>query len=98
MFRALFKLWPALTPIALYLLWYFLFKRKRKKSDIIEGDFEVVGEQKKKNDENYFSLANKKFATVIYLTFVMIIVSLVFLAFSKDPVKYPLDSKTIQDK
>ncbi len=98
MLRAIWKIWPALTPIALYLIWYFLFKRKRKKSDVIDGEFEVVGEKKKSNDENYFSLANKNFAIVVYLTFVLIIVSLVFLAFSKEPVKYPLDSQSIQDK
>lgn len=97
MFRALLKIWPALTPIALYLLWYFLFKRKRKKSDIIEGEYEVVGE-KKKSEENYFSMANKNFAIVIYLTFVLIIASLVILAFSKEPVKYPLESQSIMEK
>ncbi len=97
--KFLLKIWPALLPITLYILWFLviekiilkLFRIRHKK--IIEGEFKIVGEratEEQKNNfgndflkkkPNHFSLHNPWFVGVLYVSLIMAISSLIFIAF-----------------
>ena len=81
------KLWPSLTPILLYIFWTYvvekiLLKKLLKKSNVIEGE-KVVGEKSTvKDSPSTFSLQNRRFIIVLYSSFIIGIVSLIFFALS----------------
>lgn len=90
--KILLKLWPALIPILLYLLWIWLSKKLNKKS-YIEAEFQEIKKDDKKSQEttqnsaNYqkigdFSLKNTIFIAVIYSSLVITILSFLFFAIS----------------
>ena len=96
--RFLIKIWPALTPILIYLFWVFvieriILKKLLKKKTIIEGE-KVVGEKTTKEAVqkiSRFSLQNRQFLIVLYLSMILAILSLLYTAFSepkKDPTTY----------
>ncbi len=91
------RIWPALLPIFLYLVWVYFLKRLllkiSKKKEIIDGevidDEKIVGEKStqasKKNanqsqKQNNFSLQNRHFVFVLYLSLVLAILSFIALA------------------
>lgn len=90
MIRLFLKIWPALLPIILYLLWVFVFRkliiRIFRKKDYIDADYDIIdektGKKKEKNDGiGRFSLQNRVFVVVLYASLLMTIFSLIFLAF-----------------
>ena len=85
MLRLLLKVWPALIPITIYILWVlvikkFLIKKILRRSDYINGE-KVVGE--KTTEKKIFSLQNHNFVITLYATFILAILTLIFSAFSK---------------
>lgn len=92
MIKLLLKIWPALLPLAIYLIWFFIFK-KRQKKDYIEGNFNIVDEKSQQN--KLFSLENRAFIITIYATFLLIIFSLIFVAIQAKPAKYRLEEQKI---
>ncbi len=86
MIKAILKLWPALTPIILYVLWIFVFKKLInklfRKKDYIDGEFVEIKDKNDKNQQKVsnFSLENPKFVIILYISLVFMIVSLIFLA------------------
>ena len=89
--KILLKLWPALIPILLYILWVWLSK-KLKQKDYIDADFQEVKDDKKSNKDSTrkaknrqigaFSLRNTIFIAVIYLSLILTILSFLFFAIS----------------
>ncbi|HLD76899.1 MAG TPA: hypothetical protein VI861_02070 [Rickettsiales bacterium] len=81
MIKAILKIWPAFTPIILYILWVFifekLFRKIFRKKDYIDADFAVIGEKRQKIGK--FSLKNNNFVIVLYISLIFMILSLVFL-------------------
>lgn len=82
MLRFILKLWPALLPLALYLIWVYLIDRVliqkilRKKNEI-DGE-KVVGEgSTAKFKENPFSLKNQKFLFCIYSAMIIAIILMI---------------------
>lgn len=79
--KILLKIWPALLPIILYLFWVYVIDRiilkKLRKAKIIEGEFEEVGQNKVTNP---FSIKNRHFILIIYLSLILLIISFLFLA------------------
>ncbi len=96
MLRGIFKLWPALLPIILYLLWVFLgkklYRKIFKKKDFIDADFKVVDDE---SSAKPFSLGNKAFIIVLYTTLLLIIFSLIFLAMTNKSTKFVVEEKKI---
>jgi hypothetical protein len=92
MLKLLLKIWPAFTPIIVYILWVYvveglILKKILKKEEIIEGE-KVVGEKAtQKPAENLakkagkFSLKNRCFVTIVYMTLVLAILILITMAF-----------------
>jgi hypothetical protein len=113
--KILSKIWPALTPILIYILWQYALKRlvnkamktnHDKKNHKLQSDFsdkiidgeaeEVIGSkvsegvhkqgQGNSTSQNQqvgiFSLANKNFVVVLYISLIIAIISLIILAFS----------------
>jgi len=97
MLRALLKIWPAFTPLALYLLWVFIMwmlRKKPQKKDYIEGEFQVLNNQK----IPYFSLKNRDFILVLYATLVIAILMMLYTAYSNKPHQYPSATSKIDQK
>lgn len=86
--RFILKLWPALTPILFYLIWVFVIerivlKKLLNKSDVIEGE-KIVGEKSTKARKiSHFSLENRKFITVLYLSVIIAIFTMILSALLK---------------
>lgn len=87
--KLLLKIWPALTPILLYCLWILVQviarKIKRKSGKIIDATYEEVGVNQKmdgdiKKKVGDFSLHNKQFIMVLYLSFFVAIICFLFFA------------------
>jgi hypothetical protein len=88
MLKILLKIWPAFTPIMVYIFWIYVIEKFVlgyffKKDKVIEGE-KLVGEKATKNSENIgkFSLKNRCFVTIIYMTLSLLILSMISLAFS----------------
>ncbi len=81
MIRFILKLWPALLPIIIYLIWFLLIdkiiKKLRKKKDYIDADYQLVG---KKEVMGRFSLKNPRFVKILYVTLVLMILCLIYSA------------------
>jgi hypothetical protein len=74
MFRALLGLWPALIPIALYLIWFY---KTNKKTDV-------------KVYDEYAELAKKYRFYAIISSGVIIIAMLVYLSLSQSQMPIPV--------
>ncbi|MES2677220.1 MAG: hypothetical protein V4612_02755 [Pseudomonadota bacterium] len=88
--RILIELLPALVPIFVYCLWLFvrriarrmIVKNLAKKSGkILDATYEEV-KNEEKNDPiiSDFSLQNRQFITVLYLSFFIMIICFLFFA------------------
>jgi uncharacterized ion transporter superfamily protein YfcC len=82
MIKFLIKIWPAFIPIIIYFLWIKLAKKSPKKTDFIEAQYKVVNENKSEESpkKSQFSLDNGHFIIVLYLTFIIAILTLVMTA------------------
>jgi hypothetical protein len=88
MLKLLLKIWPAFIPIIVYIFWVYIFegvvlKKILKKEKVIEGK-KVVGEKTTQNSIEKigkFSLKNRCFVTIIYMTLVLAILILIAMAF-----------------
>ncbi len=78
MLKILFKIWPALTVILLYIMWVFLVKRKSEKNSkkSQSTEYEIVAEKKKETD---FSLSNKIFFMVVFISLILTILSFIYI-------------------
>jgi len=107
--KILLKIWPALTPILLYVIWQFFIKRiinrilrknycaknnnsqSNNKEKIIEGEFADIDKNQEsenfgstKNDKeakNIFSLENKNFVRILYLSLILAIACVISFGF-----------------
>lgn len=87
MLKLILKIWPSFLPIMIYVIWMVVIKgiilrfllRKRK---IIEGE-KLVGEKATEEVEKLgiFSLKNRYFVVVLYVSLLMAIFTLIRLAF-----------------
>lgn len=84
--KLLLKIWPALVPIIIYILWFLVFKKILKKSGkdkVINGEFQDVNNKKneaRKELDQSFSLKDPKFIAIIYLSLITAIIC--FLVFA----------------
>ena len=81
--KLILKIWPSLIPITAYIFWTFvvegfLLKKIFKKATILET---------KRNKKEYviekpghFSLRNKRFVFVLYVSFILAIITLIYFA------------------
>ncbi len=97
MLRLLFlRLWPALIPIILYLLWIFVMKKffvkSSQKDNVIDAKYSDISNSNSssqsatKSDKvavGNFSLQNTLFLAVVYLSLILSIVALIFAAIIK---------------
>jgi len=86
MLKLLLKIWPALIPIMVYLFWVYVVERVIvpkffKKKDTLEGE-KVVGEKSTEvKKAGIFSLQNRCFVVILYMSLVLAILVLVGMAF-----------------
>jgi len=95
--KILLKIWPALTPILIYAIYQLFLKKLLNKiyksknnfnqsnsTKIIDAEIEEVVGQKNtetKNSTNIFSLHNKNFIIILYLSLILAIVAVLSFAF-----------------
>tara|TARA_B110000259_G_scaffold188423_1_gene247258 strand:+ start:4574 stop:4837 length:264 start_codon:yes stop_codon:yes gene_type:complete len=83
--KILLKIWPALTPIAIYLFLVIikrLLSKLLQKKDYITTDYKDLNRRDSKNNNiSPYSLSNKKFIFVIYLSLIFLIISFLSFAF-----------------
>ena len=99
MLKLILKIWPALLPLTIYVLWSLL-KRKARQKDYIDAEYKVVNESQKASDsassaaknststKSLFSLENKGFVMILFITLILIIFSLIFIVITSRPLKY----------
>lgn len=91
MLKFLLKIYPAFLPIFVYIFWIYvveglILKALLKKEKIIEGE-KIVG-QKATEEKNHppkiakFSLQNRCFVIILYMSFILAILTLLVSAFS----------------
>lgn len=102
--KILLKIWPAITPILLYIIWEFFIKKlinrifrknycvknnnsqSNNEEKIIEGEFVEVDEKKtdqkfESKSDKIFSLENKNFVTILYISLILAITCIISFAF-----------------
>ena len=92
--KFLLKIWPALLPIVVYIFWVYviedlILRRIFKDKKTIKGEFKIVGEKSTEDFENKnsaekigkFSLQNRSFVTIIYISLILAILLLIAMAF-----------------
>ena len=102
--KILLKIWPAITPILLYIIWEFFIKKlinrifrknycvknnnsqSNNEEKIIEGEFVEVGDKKsdqkfESKTEKIFSLENKNFIIILYISLILAIACIISFAF-----------------
>ena len=83
--KILLKIWPALIPITIYLLWVFIigkfFKKISERKKLIECK-KIIGEKSTSSSMKigYFSLKNRNFILVLYFSLISVILSLILFA------------------
>jgi hypothetical protein len=88
MLKLILKIWPAFIPLMVYVVWVYiidrvLLKKFLKKSDTFEGE-KVVGEKTTEVKKlGVFSLQNRCFVIILYMTFALGILVLITFAFTK---------------
>ena len=87
--KILIKIWPALIPIALFIIYKLiivkLINRLKNKNKTIEGE-KVIGnsstESQSKNSQKFFDLNDKNLIITLYLSVITMILCLIILAFN----------------
>lgn len=87
--KILLKIWPALIPIALFIIYKLiivkLINRLKNKNKTIEGE-KVIGnsstESQPKNSQKLFNLNDKNLIITLYLSVITMILCLIILAFN----------------
>ncbi len=95
--KILLKIWPALMPIIIYIVYQLFIKKLLNKiyktknkfnqsnsAKIIDAEIEeVVGEASTKvdNSSNIFSFHNKNFVIILYLSLILAILAVLSFAF-----------------
>jgi len=88
MLKLLLKIWPAFIPLMVYIFWVyvidnFFLRKLLKKDDVIEGE-KVVGEKSTEvKKPGIFSLHNRCFVIILYMTLALGILILISFAFTK---------------
>ena len=90
--KILLKIWPALLPIALYILWQIVIKKIifkiKERSKIINGE-KIIGEKSSEKNEinnsvnlkKIFNFSDRNFIITLYISLILMIACLIFLAF-----------------
>jgi hypothetical protein len=90
--KILLKIWPALLPIALYIIWRLVIKKIifkiKERSKIINGE-KIIGEKSSEKNEinnsgnlkKIFNFNDRNFIITLYISLILMIASLIFLAF-----------------
>ncbi|MFT6077120.1 MAG: hypothetical protein ACJA02_000489 [Myxococcota bacterium] len=92
--KLLLKIWPAITPILIYFLWtlakgiarkMIMRNLNKKANKIIDGVFEEVDKDQKDNVDKEekvgdFSLQNRQFILVLYISIFVAIICFLFFA------------------
>lgn len=90
--KILLKIWPALLPIALYIIWQLVIKKIifkiKERSKIINGE-KIIGEKSSEKSEinnsgnlkKIFNFNDRNFIITLYISLILMIASLIFLAF-----------------
>jgi hypothetical protein len=90
--KILLKIWPALLPIALYIIWRLVIKKIifkiKERSKIINGE-KIIGEKSSEKSEinnsgnlkKIFNFNDRNFIITLYISLILMIASLIFLAF-----------------
>jgi hypothetical protein len=90
--KILLKIWPALLPIALYIIWRLVIKKIifkiKERSKIINGE-KIIGEKSSEKNEinnsgnlkKIFNFSDKNFIITLYISLILMIACLIFLAF-----------------
>lgn len=97
MIRFILKIWPALLPITIYIIW-ILYRKKSRKKDFIEGEYKIMNEKSSAQQNQAigaFSLRNNHFLMVIFFTLILIIFGLIIIVVKQNPIKNPVDAKNI---
>lgn len=87
MLKLLLKIWPALTPLLVYVFWVFVIDRFLlgkilKKKTQFEAE-KIVGEKSTEiKKPGLFSLHNQCFVIILYLSLALAILTLIATAFS----------------
>jgi hypothetical protein len=85
--KFLLKIWPALIPIMVYIFWIYVIDRflipkiLKKKTDI-EGEKIVGGKTTAVEKLGVFSLKNRCFVVILYMSLVLAILTLITFAFN----------------
>jgi hypothetical protein len=81
MIKFFLKIWPALIPIATYIFWVLVVERIFKKKNVIEGE-KIVGEKTTEIKKvGIFSLKNRCFVVILYMSFLLAILTLIASVF-----------------
>ena len=90
--KILLKIWPALLPIALYIIWRLVIKKIifkiKERSKIINGE-KIIGKKSSEKSEinnsgnlkKIFNFNDRNFIITLYISLILMIASLIFLAF-----------------
>jgi len=90
--KILLKIWPALVPIVLYIVWSLIIKKiifkLKQKNKIIEGE-KIIGEKSSVRDnlqydfdsKKLFNFRNTNFVITLYFSLIVMILCLIILAF-----------------
>jgi hypothetical protein len=90
--KILLKIWPALVPIILYIVWSLIIKKiifkLKQKNKIIEGE-KIIGEKSSVSDNLQYDFDSKKllnfrntnFVITLYFSLIIMILCLIILAF-----------------
>ncbi len=95
--KILLKIWPALMPIIIYIIYQLIIKKllnniykaknkfnQSNSAKIIDAEIEeVLGEASTKvsNSSNIFSIHNKNFVIILYLSLILAILAVISFAF-----------------
>lgn len=98
--KLLLKIWPALIPIILYVIWILFFKKKARESSktkIIDGEFREINEGPKSNND--FSLKDPKFIATVYLSLITAIICFLIFAITSNSNKsnHGLPLKSVEE-
>ncbi len=83
--KLLLKIWPSLIPITVYIFWVLVIEKILqkifKKKNVIEGE-KIVGEKTTEVKKvGIFSLKNRCFVTILYMSLVLAILTLIASVF-----------------
>ena len=85
MLKLLLKIWPSLIPITVYIFWVLVIEKILqkifKKKNVIDGE-KIVGEKTTEIKKvGIFSLKNRCFVVILYMSFLLAILTLIASVF-----------------